>query len=82
MTSSFFNMSFKSYRKNKERIKLARDIETRNFEMSPCSHYEREGRQCVVDSEQSSRCAECVRRKRSCDGLADGWDKNVPREND
>jgi hypothetical protein len=75
-------MSSESHRKNKERIKLARDIETRGFEMSPCSHCEREGRRCVVDSEQSSRCAECVRRKRSCDGLTDGWDKNVPREND
>jgi hypothetical protein len=73
-------MTGDSFRKRKERIKLAREIEDRGFEMTPCSCCEKENRKCVMDSERSSRCAECVRRKRSCDGLSDAWERNVPSE--
>ena len=52
--------------------------------MTPCSGYKNEGRKCIMlpDNERSSRCAKCVRRKRSCDGLSDAWERNVPRESD
>jgi hypothetical protein len=69
-------------RKQKERIALARRIENTGFDMAPCSSCEKEGRKCVMDTALSSRCAECVRRKRSCDGLSDAWTKNVPSQND
>ena len=75
-------MSSESLKKRKERISLARDIESLGTEMSPCSGCTKDGRRCVMLEERSSRCAECIRRKRSCNGLSDSWERNVPRESD
>ena len=71
-------------RKAQERINLARDIENNGFKMTPCSSYENEGRKCIMlpGNKRSSRCAECVCRKRSYDGLSNAQERNVPRESD
>jgi hypothetical protein len=75
-------MSSDNHRKIKERLNLARKIETLGIEMTPCSKCQRQNRKCVMDSAQSSRCAECIRTKSSCDGMSDAWEKNVPRQSD
>jgi hypothetical protein len=43
--------------------------------MKPCSLCEKENRECVMHEQSSSRCAECVRQRRTCDGLSDAWEK-------
>jgi hypothetical protein len=55
-------------RKVEERTLLAESIElSREFADMPCSYYFRHQKACLM-SEGSSRCSECVRRGRSCDG--------------
>jgi len=56
-----------NFHKRKERLRLARLVESRGFEMSSCSLCERQGRKCIVSSSDSSRCAECIRQGRKCD---------------
>jgi hypothetical protein len=51
-------------RKDSERNNLIARINRSGFEMAPCSSYIRLGRRCVVDSKESSRYAECVKRHR------------------
>lgn len=69
-------------RKRTERLKLAREIESSGVEMNPCSHCQKQNRKCVLDNEKSSRCAECVRSKKACDGKASSWEANVPSMGD
>jgi hypothetical protein len=68
-------------RKLRERIELARNIESHGIEMSPCSYCERNGRKCVV-AENSSRCSECARRGHKCDveGIPAGDWSSLERE--
>lgn len=73
-------MTSEAHRKQKERLALARKIESFGLETIPRSFCVEQGRRCVMDEEKSSRCAECVRSKRSCDGKSDAWTRNVPRE--
>ena len=64
-------------RKVKERIRLAIYLEDCGDEMIPCSHCDKEGRKCLVDFDKSDRCAECVRKRRTCDAsetLTSGWE--------
>ena len=75
-------MSSSAERKTQERLKLARKIETFGYEMVPCSRCVKQNRKCVYDHTESSRCAECIRAKLSCDGISDTWEANVPRESD
>ena len=76
-------MSSVTITKKSERLKLARKIENSGDEMAaPCSCCRKQNRKCVVDNERSARCAECVRRKLSCDVLVDDWERNVPRLSD
>lgn len=75
-------MSSVTLLKKSERLKLARKIESLGLEMSPCSRCKKQNRKCVVDPEQSTRCAECIRQKCSCDALQDDWERNVPRMSD
>ena len=81
MTSSFFNISFEIQRKTKERIKLTRDIKTRDFKILSYFYYIKKGRRYIIDSDQSSRYIEYIYRKCFCDDLVDSQDKNISREN-
>ena len=75
-------MSAVTTRKIAERLVLAREIESYGCEMFPCSRCAKQNRKCVVDSDKSARCAECVRSKHSCDVKADAWSANVPSTGD
>jgi hypothetical protein len=55
-------------KKYHERIELALLIESLGIKMIlPCSYCEKHSRPCVVTTEKSSRCNECVRRGNKCD---------------
>jgi hypothetical protein len=54
-------------KKYKERLELALLIEAHGFIMPSCSFCERLSRNCIVSSEDSTRCNECVRRGGKCD---------------
>ena len=55
-------------KKYRERIELALLIESLGIEMIlPCTYCEKHCRPCVVATEKSSRCNECVRRGNKCD---------------
>src|SRR4051812_14284978 len=60
-------MTSESARKKLERIALALRIDRSISaeEMSPCDFCRLHKRRCVVDSRESTRCSECVRKKRS-----------------
>ena len=77
-------MSEVTIKKRKQRINLARRIETSptQTEMTPCSRCESQGRTCLMDQQEGSRCSECVRSGVACDGLSDAWERNVPSDND
>jgi hypothetical protein len=63
---SFLSIMTTIERKLKERLKLARLIDSCSNEMLPCSRCDKEKLKCVVDNKKSVRCAECVRSKSSC----------------
>src|SRR5690554_3314283 len=75
-------MSTVTSRKTAERFTLAREIESYGSEMPPCSRCSKQNRKCVVDTDKSTRCAECVRSKQSCDVKADAWGAHVPSTGD
>jgi hypothetical protein len=75
-------MSTVTSRKIAERLVLAREIESYGHEMFPCSRCAKQNRKYVVDTEKSTRCAECVRSKQSCDVKKDAWTANVPSTGD
>jgi hypothetical protein len=55
-------------RKTEERKFLAESIElSREFADMPCSYCFKHQKECLMTAD-SSRCSECVRRGRSCDG--------------
>lgn len=64
---SFLAMTSEAARKKLERIALALRIDRSQSaeEMSPCDFCRLHRRRCIVDSSESTRCSECVRRKRS-----------------
>ena len=56
--------------KLKQRLALARRIEESKRPAQPCSYCAKQTfPNCWLDSTQSSRCSECVRKKRACDTL-------------
>jgi len=60
-------------RKDREQHNLADRITRSGIEMLACSRCRRSGSLCIVASEESKRCAVCVRAGRTCD-----VDKPVP----
>jgi len=54
-------------RKAREQNDLADRILRTGFEMLACSRCKESGRLCIVASEESRRCAHCVRAGKSCD---------------
>ncbi|CAG8974050.1 hypothetical protein HYALB_00014082, partial [Hymenoscyphus albidus] len=69
-----------TYKKKKERFRLANSIDATQQEIMPCTRCASQGRRCIMDTTQSNRCAECVRTKMKCDGSNDSWDRHVPSE--
>lgn len=54
--------------KTAQRAVLAAQIESDGVEVMPCSYCYRQQKVCRVAA-NSSRCSECARRGRSCDGV-------------
>jgi hypothetical protein len=66
-------------KKTEERYRLATTIGLLGFETMPCSNCRLRGVACkMVDA--VSRCEECVRRGRSCDGCLRAQEKESERE--
>ncbi|KAM0145838.1 hypothetical protein ACHAPG_011436 [Botrytis cinerea] len=59
MTDNFY--------KRKERLHLARLVESRGFEMFSYSLYKHQGRKYIVSSSDSLRCVECIHQGQKCD---------------